>query len=316
MVRVSFCGDLAVSNVKLANASRTLLGVGDVVVLLKISSVVDSVVLSLILNNAVVSRAFLKLVLDKNGIEAALVGHLDKIYVKKVSVGGFSRCVSDVIRIVLVASAAVHNVLPIALREPERTLDGVPVLSVTEAVSHKDFLVESGNDNLAWSICGSHGIEKSVNENARSDSVTVSVILSIPEEKTVARFYNVRVDREAVLEGLPVGERTEGSVGRCGAHMLKFVIVRAGNVDIVFSVYLGNGGSPEIAVSVHKSNNALVVPYSENIVCRISLNSVYACNVEIKLLTVLKDKGIGLMLALNVKFKLHNVSSFLCLIEF
>ena len=240
---------------------------------------VDSVILSTVFDNAMVSCAFLEFVLDKNRIKAALVGHLNEVNVKKISVSGLSRCVSDMIGVVLVASAAVHNVLPIALAEPECTLDGVPILSVAKAVSHKDLLIKRGNDNLARRVCGSHRIEKSVNENASSYSVAVRVILSVPEEKTVTRFNYVRVDREAVIEGLPISERTERGVGGCCAHKLKLVVVGAGNVNIVLSVYFSNRGCPELVVALHICNHALIVPGCENIVCRISLNSVYTGNV-------------------------------------
>ena len=252
-----------------------------------------------------VSRAFLVFVLYKHGVEAIAVCDLDKINFSEVLLTRLCGRVSDVISVVLKAAAAVHNVLPLALKEPKRALKSVIISAVAVSVRSEQLLAEIGGDDLLGISLGGVGVKHSVNENSRSGGACRVIVHCRPEEESCLGLYDVRVYREEGIKLLPVLKRSERGARRRDVHIFKFLALVEGRVQIIGVVYLDHRGCPEVNAALVGRDHALVVPHAEKVVGRVGVNSRVARSVEIESAAVLEYIRVCLTSSVNVKFKLH-----------
>ena len=104
-------------------------------------------------------------------------------------------------------------------------------------------------------------------------------------------------------------------LSRIGAvEILEALFILAREVEIVLVTDFCNAGCPILYPSFNVTNNALVLPLTENIVCRICFYTVVRCNVYVKFAVILKNKRVGLCSARNVKLKFHDKTPFTCTI--
>ena len=242
MIFVSFCSDNAVFNVKLADACRACLGVFTcAVVFLAVARVIEGVIFTVDLDDAVMADTFFVVVAEHDGLEFAVIGHLYVIDLREILLACLCAGIGNVISIVRECAAAEHHVLPFTLGEPERSFHSVPR---TVFAHTGDLFIIRRNDDFLADIGRCERVDQLIDENACSNSLAVLVVLRIPEEKSRIGLDYVGVDGEALIKTGDIFKRTKGLIRATDVHMLEHTRNVIRKIDIIFSLQLDDAGRP------------------------------------------------------------------------
>ena len=150
-----------------------------------ISSVIYDPPLSVAEDHAVVTRALDEVVLCKNGAVSIVVGVFGPDEIAQIVRITDSRRITDEIRFVGPCASAVHTEVRTVFVEIECSLDRVPVLTRLEAVTLEDLLVDARFDNGYGISLYLGGRYELVNDDIRSRSVRMVVVVDGIEEIVV-----------------------------------------------------------------------------------------------------------------------------------